>query len=152
MAVLVDWDFELYASPTLTDLHLTTLRRFEVFARECCQHEQEASLDVARDFQNAPQTYGAVQVSTTAFTLSLDAVLPTLPSPGIAAQVDILPLVSSETREWLLNPSLVLYPESTDLGELVTTARVLVDSQCSYDQLISALWERGIVEPAEESE
>eukprot|EP00971_Amphidinium_carterae_P332577 6466795-Amphidinium_carterae.1 len=70
----------LEVSPKLTDLHLSTLSRFEVLARDWCQHE-EGSLDVARDLQNAPQTYGAVQVSTTAFALSLDAVLPTLPSP-----------------------------------------------------------------------
>eukprot|EP00971_Amphidinium_carterae_P167311 3315359-Amphidinium_carterae.1 len=96
----------LEVSPILTDLHRATLKRFESLAREWSHHEQEGLFTAFRDLENAPQTYASVQVSTTAFPVTLDAVLPTLPSPGVAAQVDILPLVSSQTREWLLNPSL----------------------------------------------
>jgi hypothetical protein len=81
-----------------------------------------------------------------AIPLTLGGVLPSLPASEVAGSVDILPLVSEETKALLLDPSLLRLAED-EVEDPLPTAKVLVGSQVEYDDIIKALWERGMCEP-----
>jgi len=81
-----------------------------------------------------------------ALPLTLQGVLPSLPAAGVAGSVDILSLVSDQTRALLQDPSLLRLDEA-EVEDPLPTAKVIVASQNDYEDVVRALWERGMCEP-----
>ncbi|CAK0881107.1 unnamed protein product, partial [Prorocentrum cordatum] len=94
--------------------------------------------------QRASELYWGEQV-TRAFPLTLDGILPGLPSPEVAAQVELADLLSGPAREVLLDPSILRLPED-EVQEPLPKARVLVESKAEYYKIVEALCKLGVME------
>ena len=89
-------------------------------------------------------SYGP-QIVATAFDLTLAQVAPSLPPPNSAAKVAIQDLVGPATHAWLSDPELMLLPEA-ELPEVVPKAKVMVQGQVHYEEVIRRCFELGLME------
>eukprot|EP00971_Amphidinium_carterae_P231607 4596318-Amphidinium_carterae.1 len=90
----------------------------------------DVSIDVRAARREVPQLrsgYDGVEVAK-AYPVSVKSILPALPPQQVAASVDVLTLVSEETRRVLLEPDVLRRP-AEEVVDPLPIARVNVESQ-----------------------
>ena len=83
--------------------------------------------------------------------LSLARMLPTLPPKGVAASLDLLPLVHGFTRDALLDPSLVRIPDA-EVDPLWTRPQIRLAEGEDQTELLVELFHRGLLRVVDKSE
>ena len=130
---------------TLNESQIKAVRAMAEVAKALCQ---APPLDLSSDVRECGgvrlSEYGP-QVVNTALKVTLEQVRPSLPPKDAAARVAIEDLVGAQTRAWLADPSLMLLP-CDELPEVIPCAKVLVDSQTSYEELVKECFALGIME------
>eukprot|EP00971_Amphidinium_carterae_P177115 3512406-Amphidinium_carterae.2 len=120
----------------------SVLKHLSFLAQRWCVATFDVAATLADPLLGQLAAYDEVMV-VTAHTLFVRQVLPNLPPIGTAAQIDPLPLVGEQTRQWLNDPSLMLLPEG--IVEHVPSASFMVGSPTEYVDLVSLLSARGLL-------